>query len=307
MPSVVVVGSASRDLHDDDPRGWRLGGGVAYGALTLARLGLRTGAVIGLDTEAMHASELDLLRAAGVSIVRVPLVHGPVFVNDETPFGRVQKAVDRSDPIPPAALPEAWGMSLGWLFAPVADELPEDWALMPGAGATVALGWQGFLRVLRPGEPVRRRQPRPSALLARSSLVGVSIDDLPRDYPLAMLETLLMGPAAELLLTAADRGGVLFRIPAGRVRALRYPAITAERTVDPTGAGDVALACMLAGRIAQHATGTGHGWAGLRCRHLRLAAAAASLVVEQPGLAGVLTYAAIRRRLSASDSESQPT
>src|SRR5262249_30017960 len=33
-PTVVVVGSAARDLVDDDPRGWRLGGGVSYSALT---------------------------------------------------------------------------------------------------------------------------------------------------------------------------------------------------------------------------------------------------------------------------------
>ena len=48
MPAVDVVhvGSASRDLTDDDPRGWRLGGGVTFAALTTARLGLRTAAVI---------------------------------------------------------------------------------------------------------------------------------------------------------------------------------------------------------------------------------------------------------------------
>ena len=33
----------------DDPRGWRLGGGVTYAALTTARLGLRTAAYIGVD------------------------------------------------------------------------------------------------------------------------------------------------------------------------------------------------------------------------------------------------------------------
>ena len=46
---VVHVGSASRDLTDEDPRGWRLGGGVSYCALTTARLGLRTAAIVGVD------------------------------------------------------------------------------------------------------------------------------------------------------------------------------------------------------------------------------------------------------------------
>ena len=33
---VVHVGSACRDIAPDDPRGWRLGGGVTYAALTTA-------------------------------------------------------------------------------------------------------------------------------------------------------------------------------------------------------------------------------------------------------------------------------
>src|SRR5215831_17540461 len=62
-PDVVVVGAAARDIVHDDPRGWRLGGGVSYAALTLARLGLRTGALVGADPEAARSRELDFLRA----------------------------------------------------------------------------------------------------------------------------------------------------------------------------------------------------------------------------------------------------
>lgn len=39
-PVVLVVGAASRDVVDDDPRGWRLGGAVTFTSLALARLGL---------------------------------------------------------------------------------------------------------------------------------------------------------------------------------------------------------------------------------------------------------------------------
>ena len=67
-PSVLIVGAASRDLAADDPRGWRLGGGVSYGGLTLARLGLRVRAVVGADAEAARAWELDLLREAGAAV-----------------------------------------------------------------------------------------------------------------------------------------------------------------------------------------------------------------------------------------------
>ena len=77
LPAVVVVGAAARDLVDDDPRGWRLGGGVSYSALTTARLGLPTGAIIGVDDAAAASDEIELLRDAGVDVRLVPLEHGP--------------------------------------------------------------------------------------------------------------------------------------------------------------------------------------------------------------------------------------
>ena len=66
LPDIVVVGAASRDRVEDDPRGWRLGGAVSYAALAIARLGLRVGALVGADAEAATARELDLLREAGL-------------------------------------------------------------------------------------------------------------------------------------------------------------------------------------------------------------------------------------------------
>src|SRR5258706_14017300 len=105
---VIVVGAAAGDIVDDDPRGWRLGGGVSYSALTTARLGLRTGAIVGVDAEAATASELDLLREAGVDVHLVPLEHGPIFVNIERPEGRPQPCADPSDPVPVTAVPDAW-------------------------------------------------------------------------------------------------------------------------------------------------------------------------------------------------------
>ena len=35
-PTLVVVGAATRDIAADDPRGWKLGGGVTYSALAAA-------------------------------------------------------------------------------------------------------------------------------------------------------------------------------------------------------------------------------------------------------------------------------
>src|SRR4051794_21488329 len=181
--SVLVVGAASRDLTPDDPRGWRLGGAVTYGALTLARLGLAVRAVIGADDQGAAASELDLLRDAGVAIPLVPLARGPVFLNEERAAGREQLAVEVADPMEVGAVPADWTATDALFLAPVAGELGPDWARATNAGRSredssgvgvgdgdghaedrgdariVALGWQGLLRTLAPGEPVRRRPP----------------------------------------------------------------------------------------------------------------------------------------------------
>ena len=58
-PVVVVVGAASRDLVDDDPRGWRLGGGVSYAALTPGPArACRSRALIGVGRLAAEPREL---------------------------------------------------------------------------------------------------------------------------------------------------------------------------------------------------------------------------------------------------------
>jgi hypothetical protein len=147
---VVHVGSACRDVVPEDPRGWRLGGGVTYASLTTARLGLRTAAIVGVDAEARTASELDLLREAGVDLELVPLVEGPIYHNRETPAGRVQTSVQTGVPLPIPAIPESWLAAPGWSVVPVAGEVTDDWASVIPADAYLAVAWQGFLRELGP-------------------------------------------------------------------------------------------------------------------------------------------------------------
>jgi sugar/nucleoside kinase (ribokinase family) len=294
-PAVVVVGAASRDIADEDPRGWRLGGGVSYSALTTARLGLPTRAVVGVDREAAAAWELDLLRSAGVNLHLVPLDHGPVFVNIERPEGRLQLCRDRSDPLPPNAVPQSWLGAPGWLLVPVAGELPAGWAEVPTDEAFVAVGWQGLLRELIPGEAVEHVSPRPDPIVGRADLVGISRDDVDRNVRVDELHALLR-PGAALAVTQGDRGGLLARAAGDRIALRHYPAVPGREAVDPTGAGDVFLAALSAARIDPRLVGgrIGQGF------DLLLAAAAASLVLEGPGLLGVPDRAAVRERMVAA-------
>jgi sugar/nucleoside kinase (ribokinase family) len=291
---VVHVGSASRDLTDGDPRGWRLGGGVSYSALTTARLGLRTAAIMGVDTLASTASELDLLRAAGVELLLVALREGPVFRNLETSAGRVQRWPVRGHELPVPAAPRSWRDARAWSLVPVASELGARWDSGVPGGVLTSLAWQGLLREQGPDGLTRQRAPARSRLLEVADLVGVSRQDLAPDTPIETL-TRLLRPGARLAITDGYHGGELITVTADVVtRSVRWAAVPPERVVDPTGAGDVFLAALLATKVRPdltiHAARRSIG-------ELEFAAAAASLVVEAPGLLGVADRAAVLARL----------
>jgi sugar/nucleoside kinase (ribokinase family) len=295
---VVVVGAASRDRVADDPRGWRLGGAVSYGALAVARLGLRAAALIGTDAQAADAEELATLREAGVEVRVAPLASGPVFDNIEEPGGRRQVAYEAAAPLPVDALPPEWQSAPAWLLGPVAGELPDGWADVPPGDALVAVGWQGLLRDVRAGEPVRHLAPGPSPLLRRADVVAVSGTDFGPDTRIDDVCAWLR-PGATLLVTNGARGGLAAEVgPEGPRRLHRYPSLRPDAVVDPTGAGDVFLATFLAARARPDLVG---GRIAQRY-DLLLAAAAASLLVEGPGLAGVPGRDAIRQRMAEAST-----
>ena len=268
---------------------------MTYAALTLARLGFRVRALVGVDAPAADAEELDRLRAAGADVVLVHLDRGPVFENIEEGGGRIQRCLSESDPIPTSALPAGWGRAPGWMVVPVADELGLEWATAPLATAFLTVGWQGMLRTLVAGEIVRRREPVRNDLVARANLIGLSRDDLTRDSsPDALLE--LIDRRTELIVTAGNDGGQIAAPASGRGRQRpwrRYGAIPSDGAVDPTGAGDVFLATITAVRLGAPLVGASPG----PDSDVRLAAAAASLAIEAPGLSGVPELGAVLRRM----------
>jgi sugar/nucleoside kinase (ribokinase family) len=284
-PEVVVVGAASRDVAAADPRGWRLGGAVTYCSLTAARLGLRVGAVIGLDRPAAGARELALLEAAGVALRRMPLAHGPVFENIEGQGARRQRWLSRADALPAGALPRDWREALNWLLVPVAGEVGEEWAAVPGAGSRVAVGWQGLMRELAGDGWVRAAAPRGAALWRAAGLLCGSVDDFPPGLGAEGLRAL--APEAVIVATDGERGGRVLH-PGGA--AGDYRALASTRIVDPTGAGDVFLAALMAAWLRGSEPDRGSA--------LLFAAAAASCSIEAVGVEGVPTPVEVGARLA---------
>jgi pfkB family carbohydrate kinase len=285
-PVVLVVGAASRDVTDEDPRGWRLGGAVTFTSLALARFGFEVRAVAGADAEAASASELELLRAADVALAIAPLETGPVFDNVS------HLLHSGSDRMPLTALPRRWTSGHdGLLFAPVASEIGDEWTLLASGEPppVVGLGWQGLLRLLAAGDMVRPGPVVASALVRAATLVVVSAEDLaPGTRPDDVGEVL--DPRATLAWTEGAAGGfTVHRDAGGAVVTERYPAIPSDSVVDATGAGDVFLAAWLAATIRPSLAAPFDA--------LVFAAAAGSLAVEDAGLLGVPDLAAVRARM----------
>lgn len=284
-PELVVVGAASRDMAADDPRGWRLGGAVTYCSLAAARLGLRVGAVVGVDEPAADAAELVLLEEAGVMVRHVPLPNGPVFENIDRDGHRRQRWLSRSTGVGAETLPEAWRLAEGWIFGPVAGEIDRNWAQVPKKGARIGVGWQGMLRSFDRNGWVERVDPVGSELLQRAGLVCTSVDDLAPRADLRDLYRLAGGAEAAMVLTNGAKGGIAL----DGAGLIRYEALTAGAVADPTGAGDVFLAALMTAWLLTGELVTP--------RNLRFAAAAGSLAVEGVGLAGVPSKSAVAARL----------
>ncbi|HET9613737.1 MAG TPA: PfkB family carbohydrate kinase, partial [Candidatus Limnocylindrales bacterium] len=107
-----------------------------------------------------------------------------------------------------------------------------------------------------------------------------------------------------LAITHGDQGGLIVHGASGdgtnaELGLRHYPAVRSHHTVDATGAGDVFLAALAAARIEPRLVGG-------RIRQgfdLLLAAAAASLVLEGPGMLGVPERAAVRERMATAIRE----
>jgi sugar/nucleoside kinase (ribokinase family) len=305
-PALVVVGHASRDLVDEDPRGWRLGGTVSFVSLAAARLGVSTRVVLGTDREGATAPELGLLRDAGADVCVLILPEAPVFRNVETREGRRQECLAAGRPLDPADVPATWQAASAWAFVPILGELRGDaWAGTPRLDALVALGWQGLLREARTGGRTAARAPGADPILVRADVTVASRDDLGgmtmADVASAAgLLAFFPRRGQELIVTAARDGGWLMERSERGWDIVPYRAVAADAEVDLTGAGDVFLAAYMATALDPSLLPP-HRPSDRTGARLRFAATAAALSLGGPGITAIPTRAAVQERLAAPE------
>ena len=290
-PDLLLVGHATRDLLPGG--GWRLGGTVTYAAATAARLGLRP-AVVTSGPSDLGAALVEALP--GVPLAVAPAREATTFENAYDAGGaRRQVLRGRAAPLGIADVPAEWRDAEVVLLAPLAREV--EYALAVAfPTALVAATPQGWLRRWdAAGHVFAGPLEHADELLSHLGVLILSREDLlpPSGMPPSAgvpatadeADEIIASWARSVPLVAVTRGAagaLLYERGLGPEMYPGYPA----RELDPTGAGDVFAAALLAalaeGRLPAAA--------------VDFANRVAALSVEGEGLAGVPTRAELAAR-----------
>ena len=260
VPDILLAGHIVKDVGPD---GWQPGGGVTFGAVQAARLGLSVAAVSSCSQDLEPAR---LVPQATWHVI--PSAESTRFDNRYEAGRRSQRVLSRAGEIGFDDIPAAWRTAPIVLLTPVLGELTGCLATRLGAaGSVVGLDGQGWLRRLDGENVVSASQAALPAWLA-GDVVFASEEDL--------LEPQAIGAWRRrvdvVVLTRGHRGSTVWD-SGGRHDLSAFDCVE----VDPTGAGDVFatafLICYHERRDAVEAA--------------RFASAAAALAVSRPRLEGI--------------------
>ncbi len=218
----LVIGHAAHDLT---PEGPRLGGTVAYSALTARPLGLRVGVV----TAAGPETSLEALN--GIPVIALESPKSTTFENIYTEHGRVQYLRAQASRINFMNVPEIWRRASIIHLGPIANEMDE---ILPEGFFPDLLGLtpQGWMRQWDSEARVSRTEwVNADAALVRAGAVVISREDVNDDDEL--IEH--MAHETRILAVTEDAAGAVLYWNGDR-RRFRAPKV---KEVDATGAGDV--------------------------------------------------------------------
>jgi sugar/nucleoside kinase (ribokinase family) len=282
-PDFLVIGHATRDLL---PNGeWRLGGSVAYAALTASRLGLRA-AVVTSGPEDVEAALRQILPDIAIHCVRS--VEATVFENIYASGRRRQYLRGRAASLTLEAVPAVWRAAPILLLAPLAGEVDPALALdlrspLRAVCAATAQGW--LRRWGADGLVSPRDLDLVEQVLPLLDALILSDEDLPSSLEAGGPDAVLQRWALTVPLvvaTCSRDGAVLFRKDEEPTPFSGYPA----QETDPTGAGDVFATAFLVELYRAGDPGTAVDFANR----------VASCSIEHAGVDGIPTRAELYRR-----------
>jgi len=258
----LVIGHVAHDLTLD---GWRLGGTVAYSALTAQALGLKVGIVTASGPE----TALDALQ--GILVISLDSPRSTTFENIYTEHGRVQYLRAQATKLDITTMPASWRNTSILHLGPIANEMD---SVVPNGISPSLLGVtpQGWMRAWDQDGRVSHIEWKDSeSVLRKANAVVISREDVNGDDE--RIEH-MAHQTQILVVTEANHGCVLYWH--GDRRRFRAPEV---HEVDATGAGDVFAAAFF---VRLHKTRD--PW-----ESARFATLIASRSVTRVGLAGIPT------------------
>jgi sugar/nucleoside kinase (ribokinase family) len=218
----LVIGHATQDIT---PAGLRLGGTVAFSALTARALGLR----VGIVTAAAPDLSLDVLD--GITVVSVPSEHTTTYENIYGKEGRKQVLHHQAARISYESVPDIWRSASILHLGPLAQELD---AQLPKSFTPSLLGVtpQGWMRTWdAQGHVSPCKWESAEMLLSQAGATAISREDVGGDEE--VIEN-MAHQTRVLAVTEGEAGAVLYWNGDRR----RFPAPKMNE-VDSTGAGDI--------------------------------------------------------------------
>ena len=218
----LAIGHAAHDLTAD---GARLGGTVAYSALTARALGMKVGIVTSVGKE----TPLDALD--GIPVISINSPHSTTFENIYTDHGRVQYLRAQAARIDLASVPASWRNASIIHLGPIANEMDSS---LPNEFSPSLLGVtpQGWMRRWdSDGRVSRSEWTNSEMLLQQANAVVISREDVNGDNEL--IEQ--MAHQTRMLVVTEGAEGCVLHWNGDR-RRFRAPEV---EEVDATGAGDI--------------------------------------------------------------------
>ena len=270
LPDFLAIGHVTKDVTPD---GNRLGGTVAFAALTASRLGLSPAVV----TSA--APDLDVRSSIpGVPIHVVPSDENTTFHNTYRLDQRVQRLERLAAPIEPADIPTWWLSARLVLLGPLVGEVSYQLA-QAFPNALVLASIQGWLRRWDRKGLVGSVSWNGTEVLPHVDAAVCSNADIGNSHLLDLWKTI-----TPVLIVTMGSEGARLHFEGDWHRIEPFPT----QEMDPTGAGDVFGAAYL----------IRYGETLSPLESARFASCAASFCVEAKGMEGVPTRAQVERRLA---------